>query len=695
MRIGIDAGGTFTDFVALHDAQPGDAIDAHARLETLKIRSNPANPAEVILAGLARLAESAGDHTPTVIHGSTVATNALLEHKGARTAFVTTAGFEDLLEIGRQNRAELYNLTPAPRLVLAERALRFGIAERTLFDGSILHRPSADAVAKLGDRLKAANVQSVAICFLHAYQNPANERAVVRQLQSLLKGHAIYLCSSHDISPEFREYERASTTFVNAYVGPLMKAYLDRLSAGASQRKSRFPISIMQSNGGSLSAADASRHAVRTVLSGPAGGLVGATRIAALSGYRRIIGFDMGGTSTDVSLADGAPRETTDAIIDGLPIRVPMLDIHTVGAGGGSIARVDAGGLLRVGPESAGADPGPACYGKGELATVTDAHVVLGRLSSEQLLGGAMHIDQARATSAVEPIARSLNLDIVAAAAGILRVANANMQRAMRTVSVERGYDPRDFALVAFGGAGGLHACDIASELGIHTVIVPEHAGALSALGMILADEVRDYAAGVLGTTTPAALVKRFHQLERQARKQSPQANLAPEVKLEYSADLRYVGQSYELNVPWPRVAEASASGADALPTEAFHREHQRVYGYSDPQRAIEVVTIRVRARRATAQPQLLRKQAARSQRQQIPTRRIWINGDFRPVPVYARAQVPTRATAGPALIVDYGATTLIPPGWIFHVDSAGSLIAKDTDNKKQERRIAGNARFV
>ncbi len=627
MRIGVDAGGTFTDFVVLHD---------NGRMETFKLRSSPRDPAKVILAGLERAAGAA-----EVVHGSTVATNALLERKGARTAFVTTAGFEDLLEIGRQNRAELYNLTPGPRQLLADRDLCFGVRERSFHDGTVAVRPSDAELTRLGTQLRRARVKAVAICFLHSYRNAANERAV----KAALSGGDWYLCTSHEISPEFREYERGSTTFINAYVGPLMESYLTELS-----RARRYRIAIMQSNGGFLSAQQAAKHAVRTVLSGPAGGVVGALETARLSGYRQVLGFDMGGTSTDVSLADGSPRESTESMVAGFPIRVPMLDIHTVGAGGGSIARVDAGGLLRVGPESAGADPGPACYGVGTDATVTDAHVVLGRISAAQLLGGAMSINVERAGAAVDRVARKMKLDRVGAAAGILRVANANMERAIRTVSVERGYDPRDFALVAFGGSGGLHACDIARELGIETVIVPEYAGALSALGMLLADAVRDYAAGVLGRED---LEKQFATLERRALRESPAA------EMERSADLRYRGQSYELNVPWPDAARA------------FHREHARVYGYATPEREIEVVTIRVRARQRVAKPKLTREPF---RKRRADKRRVWVEG-WRDIPALPRSQVGSRRAAGPALILDYGSTTLVPPGWWYRNDRSGNLI--------------------
>ncbi len=633
MRIGVDAGGTFTDFIILYD---------DGRLETFKMRSNPRAPADVILAGIER---AAGRIKAEVVHGSTVATNALLERKGAKTAFITTSGFEDLIEIARQNRAELYNLMPAPRRLLVDRTMCFGVKERMYFDGSIAQKPSAAEWKRVAARLKESGAKSVAVCFLHSYQNPANERAAAKALAQ----PGVYLCTSHEISPEIREYERGSTTVVNAYVGPLMESYLGQLERSPQGRR----IAIMQSNGGFLSARDARKHAVRTVLSGPAGGLVGALETARASGFTRVLGFDMGGTSTDVSLVDGVPRHTTEASLDGFPIRVPMLDIHTVGAGGGSIARVDAGGLLRVGPESAGADPGPACYGTGVEATVTDAHVVLGRISSAQLLGGAMTIDADRAAAAVGRIAAHLKIDLASAAAGILRVANANMERAIRVVSVERGHDPRDFALVAFGGCGGLHACEIAHELGLRTVIVPEYAGALSALGMLMADAVRDYASGVLGRRD---IEKRFEVLERRARRESRGA------EIHRTADLRYKGQSYELNVPWNHND----------PATLFHREHEKIYGYANPGRDVEIVTIRVRARTAVKKPKLTRSAAA--DRGKPGERRVWI-GKWKKIDTWPRASLSNRAKQGPALVLDYGSTTLVPPAWKFRVDPAGNLL--------------------
>jgi N-methylhydantoinase A/oxoprolinase/acetone carboxylase beta subunit len=627
MRIGVDAGGTFTDFVV---------VDDQGRISSFKLRSNPKAPAKVILEGIERAAQG---HRADVVHGSTVATNALLERKGARTAFVTTANFEDILEIGRQNRAELYNLMPSPRRLLVPRELCFGVRERALFDGSIEQIPSASEIERLMRALRRAKVESVAICFLHSYSNASNERQVTKALSGL----QAYVCASHDVSPEFREYERGSTTAVNAYVGPLMDAYLGELERG-----SRHKIQIMQSNGGFLSARDARRHAVRTVLSGPAGGVVGALETARQSGFRKILGFDMGGTSTDVSLVDHAPHQTTEAAVDGLPIRVPMLDIHTVGAGGCSLARIDSGGLLRVGPQSAGADPGPACYGKGDQATVTDAHVVLRRIDS--LLGGAMPVEAERARKAVDRIASGLKLTTEEAAAGILRVANANMERAIRVVSVERGHDPRDFALVAFGGCGGLHACEIAEELGISTVIVPQLAGALSALGMLLADGARDYAAGVLGQSD---IESTFKKLEKQAGA----------AHAERSADIRYPGQSYEINVPWSETKTA----------QAFHEAHAKLYGYSNPSAPVEIVTVRLRAITKLKKPKLVRMQHAAS----APARRkVWISGSWRTIPVWQRTQI-IKPQRGPGLVLDYGSTTLVPASWRFTVDASGSLVMK------------------
>jgi len=627
VRIGIDSGGTFTDFVVLEDS---------GALVTFKLRSDPENPAEVILAGIARAA--AGE--VEVVHGSTVATNALLERKGARTALVTTAGFEDVLTIGRQARPELYALTQPARRELVADEMRFGVVERMLFDGTVLI--AAAELEELAEAVRQSGAEAIAICLLHSYANASHEEAVVRAL-----GDAVYCSVSHAVSPEFREYERASTTVVNAYVGPLMDRYL-----GYLEEHSPYPVSVMQSNGGFLTAAEARREAVRTILSGPAGGVVGAASVAAADGFSRALTFDMGGTSTDVSLTSQTPALTTEAMVDGMPVRIPMLDIHTVGAGGGSLARVDEGGRLVVGPESAGARPGPACYGTGTGATVTDAHVVLGRIAAEQFLDGAMQLYPERSLTAVREVARAMGCSTVAAALGIVRIANANMERAIRVVSIERGEDPREFPLIAFGGCGGLHACEMAEELGLATVVVPEHASVLSALGMLLADRTRDYSAAVLGHAEPA---RSFEQLEAKARRDVPGAAVAR------FADLRYQGQSYELTVPWE----------EGDPAAAFHAAHHRVYGFSDATRAVEIVAVRLRATVRREKP-VIRAQA--KVKKEAVVRRVHTGGKWREIPAMDRDAV-HGTVAGPALISGYGSTVLLRAGWTARSSGSGNLL--------------------
>lgn len=636
MRIGVDTGGTFTDFVFWRGG----------RMESFKLRSRPSAPDEVIAEGLAR----AGiDPSADVVHGSTVATNALLERKGARAAFITTQGFADLLEIGRQNRERLYDLTPGPKRLLIPRELCLEVAERAAASGHIIRKPSTRELSALRRKLLDSGARSAAVCFLHAWAVPDNELAAAAALGPLLD-----LSLSHQVCPEFREYERASTTALNAYLSPIMRAYLERLENRLGAR-----VWIMQSNGGSITVAEASRLAVKTILSGPAGGVRGALETARASGFSRILGFDMGGTSTDVSLADGAPVETLEARVDGLPVKTPMLEIHTVGAGGGSIARIDSGGLLRVGPESAGADPGPACYGSGTMPTVTDAHVVLGRITAGQLAGGVLSLYPERSLDAISKLARELSLSPAKAAAGILRVANATMSRAIRVVSTERGHDPRNFTLVAFGGCGGLHACEIADELGIRSVLIPRLAGALSALGMLLADRIRDYSASVLdGRDIRAA----FAGLETRALSDIPLA------RLERFADIRYRGQSYELTVPW----------SERNPAKLFHALHEKTYGYSSPRREIEIVTIRLRARRAMPKPGLRSTPAAKGE--VLPKRRVFTGGAWHTLTPRTRDAVPARWLPGPQLILDPGATTLIPPRWRVRLDHRGNLLANVVD---------------
>nr|MDP9267156.1 hydantoinase/oxoprolinase family protein [Acidobacteriota bacterium] len=483
--VAVDTGGTFTDCVWIE----------RGRIRILKVFSTPADPSQSIAEAVSRT----GTPRPVrLLHGTTVGTNTLLQRKGARVALVTTAGFEDAIEIGRQHRPRLYDFffDRTPPLVAQE--LRFGVDERVSADGAILRRPDEKELARLAARVAAARPEAIAVCLLFSFVAPENERAVAAALATL----GVPLSLSHQILPEFREYERMSTVAVNAYLQPVMQRYLENLAArlgqGAAQVQPR--IFVMQSSGGITALATAASEPVRTVLSGPAGGVVGAAAMARRSGCDRIIGFDMGGTSTDVCLADGAAQTTNEADVAGLPVRVPMLDIHTVGAGGGSLARFDAAGALRVGPESAGAEPGPICYGRGEQPTVTDANLLLGRLRSDAFLGGGFTLDLERTRTLVRAwLKRSGSaMEVGAFAAGVIRVVNANMEKALRVVSIERGHDPRAFTLVAFGGAGPLHACELAQALAIPRVLVPAHPGALSALGILVSDVVKHYSRTVL-----------------------------------------------------------------------------------------------------------------------------------------------------------------------------------------------------
>ena len=732
LRIGIDTGGTFTDFV-LFD---GAGVRVH------KVRSTPADPSVAILEGLRDLSRAgtvppgggpsgaastsrAGADTASVagadrggarrdiVHGSTVATNALLERKGARVGLVTTEGFEDVLLIGRQTRRELYNpFVEAPRpIVPADKA--FGLRERVLTDGVVERALEESDLEGLVERLRGSDVEAVAVCLLHAYANPVHERAVAARLAR--EGYPVSV--SHELLSEYREFERCSTTAVNAYVTPLMASYLERLEA----QLAGDPLRIMQSNGGTISAASARRAAVQTVLSGPAGGVVGAAAMAAAAGFPRVITFDMGGTSTDVSLVDHVPARTTEAVVGEFPILLPLLDIHTVGAGGGSIAYLDAGGALRVGPESAGADPGPACYGKGDQPTVTDANLLLGRIDPDRFLGGRMRIDPARARRVLTELAGRAGLDVMALAEGIVRVANANMERAIRVVSVERGFDPRDFALVPFGGAGGLHACAIAAALDIRTILVPAHPGVLSALGMVLSDAACDFSHTLLvgvEQLKAGVLEAEVETLGRRARARLHTDGFGDEtIRLEASVDLRYVGQAYEITVP-VAVADQLVGGADGHEDEscdgrswafipAFHAAHERMYGYADPKRPVELVNVRVRGIGLTRKPDLVnlgpRPRSGRpaaggldaaAPREPAPggggapaplgpgvirsvgERLLCVRGALRPAPVFDRgALVSGDVFAGPALVVDEGSTTLVPERWAARLDAARNLI--------------------
>ncbi|MGO9125156.1 MAG: hydantoinase/oxoprolinase family protein [Terriglobales bacterium] len=665
--IAIDTGGTFTDCVWVEGR----------RIRMLKVFSTPDDPSRAI----AEAVEKIGARGPlTLLHGTTVGTNTLLQHKGARVALVTTAGFEDVIEIGRQARPKLYDFFFDRVEPLVPRDLRFGVNERVSSEGGILQEPSATELRDLAEKVGKKTPEVVAISLLFSFPNPKNENAVAGALSQL----GVPLSVSHQILPEFREYERTSTVVVNAYLQPVMKRYLGNLG----RRLGKARVFVMQSNGGITALSSAVQEPVRTVLSGPAGGVVGAAAMARRSlpssrannaremghpGSVRIISFDMGGTSTDVALVEGEARTSGQSEIAGFPVGVPMLDIHTVGAGGGSIARFDAAGALRVGPESAGADPGPICYGRGTEPTVTDANLILGRLQADRFLGGDFKLDVERTRRVVSEWLKKtdLGLSVERFAAGVVRVVNATMEKAVRVVSIERGYDPREFALVAFGGAGGLHACELAEALSIPRVIVPALPGALSAFGILVSDVVRDYSRTVLWRALDKLpgrqLDKEFLALRRKAEADFRREGWKGKIDFALSVDMRYRGQGYELNVPYTRGM-----------IEGFRREHERRYGYGYPEREVELVTLRLRAKiksrnRATA--------SVETPNSGPPTSFFYkaavIFDDKRvTASVYAREGLqPGKKFRGPAVVTEYSATTAVPPGKRFWIDRAGNVV--------------------
>ena len=648
MRIAIDTGGTFTDCVFLEDG----------KLQVLKVFSTPGDPGQAVLEALRRVGAPA---RVTVRHGTTVGTNAMLERKGARVAFVTTAGFEDTIAIGRQARAKLYDwFQPAPDC-LAPADLRFGVVERTSAEGEVLLSADQAALEELAKRISESGAESIAVSLLFSFANPFNESKVSEALTKL----DIPVSVSHRILPEFREYERASTVVANAYLSRIVGGYMENLAVSVD-REVQGRVDVMQSSGGIISARLAAQEPVRTMLSGPAGGVMGAYQLAKLAGFDRIIGFDMGGTSTDVCLVDaqrGGPQLSTESNISGVPIGVPMLDIHTAGAGGGSLARFDAGGLLRVGPESAGASPGPICFGRGIQPTVTDANLILGRLDSESFLGGAVKLDRARTHEFMEQCRGAIG-SVEEFAAGILRLIETSMEKAIRVISVERGYDPRDFTLVAFGGGGPLHACSLAHALRIPRVLIPAMPGALSAVGILFADAVRDFSRTVM-LPANADLESLFLELEERGRAEflSEQLDGIPL----RTVDLRYRGQGYELNVPF---------GGGMLAT--FHDLHRQRYGFASEKREVEIVNVRVRmiAKTEAFDPPRHELQEGDGQQALTATRAVYFDGEQRTTRVYDRQALrPGDSFCGPAIIAEYSSATILPPGDRLHVDALENLI--------------------
>jgi N-methylhydantoinase A len=655
--IGVDTGGTFTDFVFRKEDQWG----------VYKLLSTPENPARAVLEGLDHVAKKGKKQ---IIHGSTVATNAILERKGAKTALITNKGFEDLIEIGRQNRSRLYDLGYRKEPHIVPPDLRFGIKGRVLSTGEEHEPLDMEGARKVIKRLVRCQAQSVAVCFIFSFANPSHEQ----KIKELLENSGIPVSLSHEILAEFREFERTSTTVLNAYVVPKMHNYIGHLMIGMDEGDS---LSIMQSNGGSISAETAMQESVRTILSGPAGGVVGAVESGKIAGHTHLITFDMGGTSTDVSLIDGSVSLTVESKISGYPVKVPMIDIHTVGAGGGSIAAVDVGGSLKVGPESSGADPGPICYGKGDQITVTDANLYLGRLIPEHFLGGSMALQTERLDGFFQQMAKEIGLSKIELAEGILSVANAAMEKAIRVISVEKGYDPREFVLFSFGGAGGMHGGFLAKLLNIPKVLVPPNPGILSAIGMIMADVIKDYSFTVMRNQlncTAGQLSDFFEDLEKRGLKDLSKEEFAKEnIRLERYLDMRYEGQSYEIIVPF-----------EANYIDGFHGLHEKTYGYRNEDKIVEIVNIRLRARGIPDKP---RFQKAKRVKREPPReaflgeREVVFDQKISKAQIIARDRLLSgNRIPGPAILVEYSSTIVIPPFAEAHVDEYGNVVMEIED---------------
>jgi N-methylhydantoinase A len=676
MRIGVDTGGTFTDCVVME----------YGVVRVAKVFSTPEDPARGMMEGIRLLRAGARDESLEIIHGTTVGTNSLLERRGARVGLVTTAGFEDLIEIGRQNRPKLYDFNVRREPPLVPRQRRWGIAERTAAGGKVLARPSPRAIRELIGRVRSSRAESLAVCLLFSFASPSNEQTLARALRKL----RLPVSVSSEILPEFREYERFSTVVVNAYLTPRLRTYFEGLAktfhappmageaprAAVSTREARM--FVMQSSGGITTAERAAREPVRTILSGPAGGVMAAAKLAGRLGIEKAISFDMGGTSTDVCLL---PAQTThETWVAGLPVAVPVLDVHTVGAGGGSIARLDAGGALRVGPESAGAVPGPLCYGRGTEPTVTDAHVILGRLAPDHFLGGEFRLDHHAAEegfrrfceSSSKRRGRAVFGNSVELALGVVRVANATMERALRVISVERGRDPRDYALICFGGAGGLHAADLARALGLKGVIVPPNPGTFSALGILSSDIVYGRSESLL-SPVPArgsrpsqaftlSLDRRFEELERAGRSELARDGFDRRKAVSArSVDVRYAGQSYELTVPFTPDFE-----------RRFEQAHESAHGYFHEGRALELVTLRVRLTIPVAEA--IFRHARPNSRGRLPkplgTKSVWFGEGQRSTRFYARQTLaPGSKIPGPAVFMEYSSTTVVPPDFTCRLD--------------------------
>ncbi len=665
VRAGIDVGGTFTDAVLL---------DSASRLTIAKVRTTPADLTEGFLEAVSALVAGSGVPAEAIAylaHGSTVAANAIVQGRTARVGLLTTAGFRDVLEIGTQQRASLYDLRAPRPAPLVPRELRLEARERIGPAGEVVRPLEPADVEAAAEAFRLARVEAVAVCFLFSFANPAHEAEAGRILERLLPGVPVTLSS--DVAPEYREYLRTSTTVVNASLLPLVGRYVESLAGRLS-----VPLHLMQSNGGVATAAEAARLPVGLIASGPAAGVIGAARLGAVTGSPDLLTFDMGGTTADVSLVvGGEPQMRFRGEAAGHPVNLPQIDVLSVGAGGGSIARVDRFGSLAVGPESAGADPGPAAYGRGgEDATVTDAHVVLGTLDPARFLGGRMALDPAAALAAIERhVGAPLGLSAEEAAAAVLRIANATMVRALRVVSIARGHDPRRFALVAFGGAGPMHACAIADEVGMSRIVVPRYPGVQSALGLLLSDVRHDLRQTWVRLTSALdgdELERGLRRLEGEARGLLADAGFTDGAgRVEFELDMRYRGQAYELTVPLGPDREL------AEVERTFHSTHERAYGHASPVEETEIVTLRARATGVLQAPNWDRLVPSESRGAQASARTVWTpeRGPERYAVHERDALGAGDALDGPAIVEQDDSTLVVAPGWRLSVGAAGSAI--------------------
>ena len=676
-RLGVDVGGTFTDLV-LYDAE-------NDCLEYAKTPSTPSDPALGVTDGIGQLVgrlQVRPGEISFFIHGTTVAINTLLERKGARTALITTSGFRDILQIGRQDRPSLYDWRIRRPEPLVPRHLSFEVEERVLYTGEVLLPLDIETVRPVVDRLREAEVDAVAVCLLHAYANPAHERAIGDLMAEAMPDVTVALSSQ--VLPEFKEYDRMSTTAINAYVGPGMAVYLRALEGRIAEAGVSADVHIMQSNGGITGADTAARLPVRTILSGPAAGVIGGVAVAGQAGQPNAITIDMGGTSFDISLSyQGEVRYTQDSEVEGFPVKVPMVDIHTLGTGGGSIAWTDPGGALRVGPHSAGAEPGPACYGRGGIEpTVTDANLVLGRLSPTSFLGGEMAVDMELARRSIEErIGGPLGMNVEEAAEGIIRVVNATMLKGIRTVSVAKGYDPREFCVVAFGGAGPVHASELARELDIPRVLIPIARGVTSALGLLMADMRHDYVRTVLRLaeeSAPAELDAHYAEMEAEALAQMDHEGIGRDaVSLLRIANARYRGQGFELDVPMDGGKVGPTQVAELV--EGFHDAHKRRYGYESHDNPVEIVNLRVIVVGTLPKPQLAAASVdggADPSAAALGAREVYFDGRLVSTTRYERGRLtPGDVISGPAIIEQLDTTVVVWPEQRARVDAYRNLV--------------------